>query len=155
MECKLDLLISQSQLRLRSRPCEEDEFEWGDGNGDQGLVLLEGLVMFDTLSDEEGSADVIIRTPEKFSPHKSAQRRMQVPFTVVNPAELAVSSLEEELDFKLDLEPGEYTLIYEVCVGRDVFFVLTLLKGQLEQATALKADGWGLKQGQVLRAGIF
>ena len=154
MQCKLDLEISDSQFGLRSRPCSDEELQWGEGNCAQGLLLLSGVVMFDPLSDEQFGADVIVRTAEKFLPSKSAQRCVQVPFEVVDTAELAVFSPCEELQVKLDVVPGDYTLIYEVCLGKEVYYVLTLLKGRVEQATALKSDGWGMEKGVPLLSGI-
>lgn len=155
MERRLDLTISGSHLHLRSRACTEEEFTWGEGNRAQGAVILDGLVLLDPLADEEFGADIILRTPERFSPDKRAQRTLQLPFTVIDTAELAIASPSDEEAVVLDTVPGDYTLIYEVCLGRDVFYTLTLLKGKCETATALKADGWGLKKGQVLQAGVF
>lgn len=155
MERKLDLTLSGSLLYLRSRPCEDAEFEWGPGNRAQGAALLDGLVLLDPLSDEEFGADVILRTPERFSADKRAQRTLQLPFTVHDSAELAVGSPEGELPVVLDAVPGDYTLVFEVCLGRDVFYTLTLLRQPCAAAIALKADGWGLAKGQVLQPGLF
>ena len=157
MERRLDLTLSHSLIGLRSRECADAEIEitWGEGNRAQGMLLQEGLVLLDPLSDEEFGADVIIRTPERFSADKRAQRTLQIPFTIIDNAGLALFSAEDELAVELDTTPGDYTLIYEICLGRDVFYTLTLLKGKIEAATALKADGWGLKKGQVLLAGTF
>ncbi len=155
MQCKLDLEISHSQLGLRSRAFTDDELAWGEGNIRQGLMWQPGLVMLDPLSDEEFGADVVVRTVEKFLPSKSAQRTVQVPFEIVDPAELAVFSPSEELPVKLDVEAGDYTLICEVCLGTEVYYVLTLLKGRIEEAKALKSDGWGMVKDQPLPAGVF
>lgn len=156
MERKLDLTLSGSLLHLRSRPCTEEELEWGPGNRAQGAALLDaGLVLLDPLSDEEFGADVIVRLSERFSADKRAQRTLQLPFTVVDRAELALGSPGEELPVALAIEPGDYTLIFEVCLGSDVFYTLTLLRQPCVAATALKADGWGLKKGQVLQPGLF
>lgn len=155
MQCKLDLEISHSQLGLRSRAIPDEELEWGEGNVAQGLMWQPGLVMLDPLSDEEFGADVVVRTAEKFLPSKSAQRTVQVPFEIVDAAELAVFSPSEELPVRLDVEAGDYTLIYEVCVGTEVYYVLTLLKGRIEEAKALKSDGWGMVKDQPLPAGVF
>jgi hypothetical protein len=111
--------------------------------------------MFDPLSDEEFGADVVVRMADKFLPSKSAQRCIQVPFEVVDAAELAVFSPSEELPVKLEVMPGDYTLVYEVCLGKEVYYVLTLIKGRIEQAVALKSDGWGMEKGVPLVAGVF
>lgn len=155
MQCKLDLEITHSQLCLRSRPCTEEDLQWGEGNRAQGLVLLPGLVMLDPLSDEAFGADVVIRTADKFLPSKSAQRTVQMPFEIMDPAVLAVFSPGEELPVTLDVDAGDYTLIYEVCLGKEVYYVFTLLKGKIEQATALKSDGWGMEKGKPLAPGVF
>lgn len=155
MERKLDLTISGGLLYLRSRPCDDAEFEWGPGNRAQGVAILDGLLLLDPLADEEFGADVILRTTERFSADKRAQRTLQLPFTVHDTAELCIGSPEGELPVALDATPGAHTLIYEICLGRDVFYTLTLLRQPCTDAVALKTDGWGLKQGQVLAAGLF
>lgn len=155
MERRLDITIAGSQLWLRSRPVAGDELAWGPGNRAQGAVILDGFLLLDPLADEEFGADVIVRTPERFSADKRAQRTLQLPFTIIDNAEFAIASPVAEEAVMLDTEPGDYTLIYEVCVGRDVFYTLTLLRGKCEAAAALKADGWGLKKGQALLPGVF
>lgn len=155
MERKLDLTISGGQIYFCSRPCDDEELQWGAGNRAQGAALLDGLVLLDPLADEEFGADVIVRVSERFSPDKRAQRTLQLPFTVVDADSLALGSPSEELPVELKLEPGDYTLVFEVCLGSDVFYTLTLLRKPCAEATALKADGWGLKKGQVLQPGLF
>lgn len=151
MERKLDLTISESCLWLRAS--DEELPEWGEGNQAQGLLWQTGLAMMDPLSDEEFGADVIIRTPERFSADKRAQRTLKIPFAVAEGQTLWLGSPAGELPVEIPLAAGDYTLIYEICVARDVFYTLTLLPGRIEDATALKADGWGLKKDQVLGAG--
>lgn len=155
MERKLDFTLSGGLLYLRSRPCDDAEFEWGPGNRAQGAAVLDGLILLDPLSDEEFGADVIVRTPDRFSADKRAQRTLQLPFTVHDSAELSLGSSEGELPVALDATPGDYTLVFEICLGGDVFYTLTLLRQPCAEATALKADGWGLKKGQVLQPGLF
>lgn len=155
MQKKLDLGISHSEICLRSRPCTEDELQWGPGNRAQGLQYLPGLVLLDPISDEEYSATVMLKVDEKFLPNRQAKRTLQIPFEIVDADELTLSSPSDEIELDLDLEPGDYTLTYEVCLGSEVFYVLTLNKGKIEQATALKADGWGLQKDQALPTGSF
>jgi len=152
---KLDLTISGSQLWLRSRDLDDGEGAWGPGNRAQGVVLLDGAVLLDPLADEEFGADVIVRTPARFSADKRAQRSLQLPFAVPAEATLLLGSPGEELEVGLPLPAGDYTLVYEVCLGRDVFYTLSLLAQPCAAATALKADGWGLKKGQPLQRGLF
>ena len=155
MERKLDLTLSGGLLYLRSRTCEDAEFDWGPGNRAQGVALQDGLLLLDPLSDEEFGADIILRTPLRFSADKRAQRTLQLPFVVHDPAELALGSPEEELSVDLGLVAGDYTVIYEVCVGRDVFYTITFIAQACADARALRADGWGLKKDQVLAPGLF
>jgi hypothetical protein len=155
MDRKLDLTISGSQLWLCTRDLEAAECSWGPGNRAQGAVLLNGAVLLDPLSDEEFGADVIVRHTERFSPDKRAQRTLQLPFVIPAEGALVLGSPSEELAVELPLPAGDYTLIYEICVGRDVFYTLTLLAQPCPQAMALKADGWGLRKDQPLQPGVF
>lgn len=155
MERKLDLTISGSQLWLCTRDLDDSELTWSPAQRAQGAVLLEGAVLFDPLSDEEFGADVIVRSPERFSPDKRAQRTLQLPLSIPADATLVLGSPSEELEVGIPLPAGDYTVLYEVCVGRDVFYTLTLLPQPCMQAMALKADGWGLKKGQPLLPGVF
>ncbi|MDI1301769.1 MAG: competence protein ComJ [bacterium] len=155
MEIKLDLTISQSQLRLRSRACSEADFQWGPGNLVQGLVVQDGLLMLDPLSEETFDASITIRVADSFTPDAHAQRTLQAPFAVVDAAELAVSSPSEEMHLPLDVTAGDYTVIYEVCLGPAVYFVFTLIPIKTSQAAALQTDGWGLEAEQKLAPGVF
>lgn len=155
MERKLDLTISGGLLYLRSRDCDHAEFGWGPGNRAQGAALLDGLLLLDPLADEEFGADIILRTPARFSADKRAQRTLQLPFTVHDPAQLALGSPSEELPVELGLAAGDYTLCFEICVGHDVFYTLSFLPGPCAVPRALKADGWGLRKDQALVPGLF
>lgn len=155
MERKLDLTISGSQLWLCARAIDDAELTWGPGNRAQGAVLLDGLVLLDPLADEEFGADVIIRTPERFSADKRAQRTLQLPFTVPEGGELVLGSPSDEQEVGIPLPAGDYTLFYEICLGSDVFYTLSLLAQPCTAAIAAKADGWGLKKGQALLPGVF
>lgn len=155
MEKRLDLTISGSHLWLRARDCEDAELEMGEGNRAQGLRWDNGIAVMDPLSDEEFGADVIVRTPARFSADKRAQRTLKIPFTVPEGGELILGSPEEELPVGIALAAGDYTLMFEVCVARDVFYTLSLLPGKLDTASAHKADGWGLKKDQTLPSGMF
>lgn len=155
MERKLDLTISGSQLWLAVRELDDAELAWGPGNRAQGAVILEGALLLDPLSDEEFGADIILRTPERFSADKRAQRTLRLPLTVPADATLVLGSPEEELEAGIPLAAGDYTVIYEVCVGRDVFYTISLLAQPCAAPVALKADGWGLKKDQALAAGVF
>lgn len=155
MEIKLDLTISLSQLRLRSRACTEADFQWGPGNLAQGMVALNGLLMLDPLSEATFDASITIRVTDTFTPDPQAQRTIQVPFEIIDSADFAVASPSEEMHIPLEVEAGDYTVIYEVCLGPAVYFVFTLIKLKTTQAAALQTDGWGLEAEQKLPLGIF
>lgn len=155
MERKIDLTISQSQFIVSAREFSDDECTWGPGNQAQGVLILPGLLMIDPLSDEEFGADVIVRQPLRFSADKRAQRTLCLPLSVPESAGLVLASPADEQATGIVLDAGEHTLIYEICLGRDVFYTLTLLAQPCENAKALRADGWGLKKGQPLEAGVF
>ncbi len=155
MERKIDLAISQSLLIVSTREFSDEECTWGPGNQAQGVLILPGLLMLDPLSDEEFGADVIIRQPLRFSADKRAQRTLCVPLSLLESAELVLASPVDEHTTGIRLDAGEHTLIYEICLGRDVFYTLTLLAQPCENPRALRADGWGLKKDQPLQAGIF
>lgn len=155
MEKKFDLSISQSRLFVATREFDDEECVWTMGNFSQGALVLPGFLMLDPLSQEEFSATVIVRQPETFSADKRAQRCLQLPFTVGEEAELLLSSAADEEATGMVLAAGDYTLIYEICVANDVFYILTLLKKPCENAKVLKADGWGLKKDQVLQPGVI
>ncbi|MDP2226504.1 MAG: competence protein ComJ [Moraxellaceae bacterium] len=154
MQSKIDLTVS-GFIGLAARPVEDEELVWGNGNIAQGLVQLDALVMLDPLADEDFGADVTFRLTEKFLPNRAAQRCIEFPLQVGADEPLVIFSAEDEEPVPLDLEPGDYTVIYEVCLSREVFYVLTFIKGALPHASARKDDGWGLKKGVPLTAGVF
>lgn len=155
MECKLDLTLCDSRFWLRSRDCTDDELVLGHGNRQQGLRRESGLVVLDPLADEEFGADVIVRLNTRFSADKRAQRRLQLPFTVPHDNALWLGSPAEEQEVPLTLPAGDYRLSYEICLGRDVFYILTLQAEADSPARALMNDGWGLRKDQDLPAGLF
>lgn len=155
MELKLDLTISGGKLALCSREIEPDELEWGSGNRAQGVMWLPGLVVLDALADDEFSADVIVRHAAKFLPNRQAKRALRIPFSITDTETLSLLSPVDEEPLPLELPVGDYTLVYEVCLGREVYYILTLLDGTPAEACSLKDDGWGLGKDQALPAGRF
>jgi hypothetical protein len=81
-----------------------------------------------------------------------AQRAVAVPFTVYDQRQLAVSSAAEEFTVGLAI-PAEATVVYEVCLGDEVYYTFTFLPERSTQAVALIDDGWGLTRGVPLPAG--
>ncbi len=154
MHCQLDLTIAEF-IGLAARPLEEADLAWGEGNCLQGLVWHESLVMMDPLADEEFGADVTVRLAEKFLPNRTAQRCLQMPFRVPEGAALLLFSAEDEEAVPLDVAAGDYTLFYEVCLSREVFYVLTLVREAIPHASARKSDGWGMEKDKPLVPGVF
>lgn len=155
MERKFDLTISQSCLIVSIRDYDDAECDRGAGNMTQGVLIQSGLLVLDPLSDEEFGADVIVRQAERFSADKRAQRTLQLPLHVAEEAELVLGSPIDEEATGIVLAPGDYTLIYEICLARDVFYILTVLNKPCEAPKALKTDAWGLKKDQELMPGMF
>ncbi|WP_321855819.1 competence protein ComJ [Burkholderia cenocepacia] len=57
----IDLLISHSQIVVRSRPYDEGLSRWGTGNIDQGAVLRANYLIFDPLPDDAFGAKVYLQ----------------------------------------------------------------------------------------------
>lgn len=150
VEHKFDLTISQSRLFVAVREFDDEESVWTQANFSQGALIKPDFLMLDPLANEEFSATVILRQSERFSADKRAQRRLQIPLKMTEEAELFIAAVDDEEATGIVLAAGDYTLIYEVCVASDVFYILTLLKQPCESAKALMADAWGLKKDQPL-----
>ncbi len=155
MQRKIDLEISGSEISLSTRELTAAERSWGAGNRAQGLRWEDGLILLDPLSDDTYSADVLVKTAEKYLPNRQAQRVLQAPLHISADSPLLLGSPSEEHRLDLELAAGDYRLVYEVCLGREVYYVLTLIPGLIPGASALKADGWGLKKDQHLPAGLL
>ncbi|STQ11266.1 Uncharacterised protein [Enterobacter cloacae] len=62
----VDLLISHSQILLRSRDYDEKMSQWGKGNVSQGAVLHNDYVIFDPLPEDAFGANVNIKLENVF-----------------------------------------------------------------------------------------
>ena len=80
----VDLLISHSQILLRSRYYDEKLSQWGKGNVSQGAVLYKDYVIFDPLPEDAFGANVNIKVENVFALDKNAQRCIVVPFFITN-----------------------------------------------------------------------
>lgn len=156
MELKFDLTIAQSRIYLCSREVDDAELNFGQGNLAQGVRIENGLVVLDALADEEEfGCDVLVRVAPKFLPNRQAKRALRMPFSVIEPEALTLASPADEEPLELELEAGDYTLNFEVCLGSEVYYIITITKTPCAQAVALKADGWGIAKDQVLASGLF
>jgi hypothetical protein len=76
----VDLLISHTQIVLRSRDYDEKLSQWGKGNVSQGAVLHKDYIIFDPLPEDAFGANVNIKIENAFKLDENAQRCIVVPF---------------------------------------------------------------------------
>jgi len=55
---EVDLLISHSQIQVRSRPFDEALSQWGKVNIEQGAVIYKDYVIFDPLPEDSFGANI-------------------------------------------------------------------------------------------------
>lgn len=152
----VDLLISHSQILVRSRPYDEALSKWGTGNIDQGALLYPDYVIFDPLPDDAFGAKVYLKVADTFAMDERAARCIVVPFHVTDKNSLEVASATEKFKIALDLPGENYDLYYEVCEGDEVFYRFTFAPGSGQgRASYLKDDPWGGRKGQSLTGGKF
>ncbi|WP_426728950.1 competence protein ComJ [Enterobacter cloacae complex sp. 358K9] len=87
----VELLISHSQMLLRSRDYDEKLNYWGKGNVSQGAVLHKDYVIFDPLPEDAFGANVDIKIDNSFILDETAQRCIVVPFFITNKNKLQVA----------------------------------------------------------------
>ncbi|MCF5804062.1 hypothetical protein ALP73_101287 [Pseudomonas coronafaciens pv. garcae] len=151
----VDLLISHSQIQMRSRPYDEALSQWGKLNIDQGAVLHKDYVIFDPLPDVAFGANIILTLDTEFNLDTRTQRCIVVPFFVSKRNELEVASAAEKAKVFLDVEERRYALYYEVCEGDEIFYKFTFLPSTDEfDAKYLMDDPWGGIKGQTLAGGF-
>ncbi|RQZ42278.1 hypothetical protein DIE16_02630 [Burkholderia sp. Bp9090] len=152
----VDLLISHSQILVRSRPYDEGLSQWGTGNLDQGAVLHDDYVIFDPLPDDAFGAKVNLRVADKFEIDERAARCIVAPFRITDPGALEVASATEKFKIVLPLPLASYDVYYEVCEGEEVFYKFTFTSDAMHrQAMYLRDDPWGGKKGKLLLGGRF
>ena len=152
----IDLLISHSQIVVRSRPYDEGLSQWGTGNVDQGAVLHADYLIFDPLPDDAFGAKVYLRVVDKFEMDEQAARCIVAPFRIEDRNSLEVASATEKFTIALELPLNSYDVYYEVCEGEEVFYKFTFASGTgRRQAIYLRDDPWGGKKDKPLVAGKF
>lgn len=141
---EIDLAISHHQIQVRSRDYDECLCQWGDQNIEQGAIIHPGYITFDPLAEESFGAIVKLSLCDNFEEDPLAQRRMVVPFEVLEPEQLEVLSVSTKFDIELPLQSGRYALYYEVCEADEVYFRLTFVsQDEAIQACFLMDDEWG------------
>ncbi|AKL12531.1 TPA: hypothetical protein I8271_002205 [Kluyvera intermedia] len=152
----VDLLISHSQILLRSRYYDEKLSQWGKGNVSQGAVLYKDYVIFDPLPEDAFGANVNIKVENVFALDKNAQRCIVVPFFITNKHKLQIASATEKFDLNIDVKHKFYSLFYEVCEGREIYYNFTLVPAkETIIARFLLDDPWGGVKDNPLKEGIF
>lgn len=152
----VDLLISHSQILLRSRYYDEKLSQWGKGNVSQGAVLYKDYVIFDPLPEDAFGANVNIKVENVFALDKNAQRCIVVPFFITNKHNLQIASATEKFDLNIDVKHKFYSLFYEVCEGREIYYNFTPVPAkETIIARFLLDDPWGGVKDNPLKEGIF
>ncbi|WP_321787959.1 competence protein ComJ [Burkholderia pyrrocinia] len=152
----IDLLISHSQIVVRSRPYDEGLSQWGAGNIDQGAVLHADYLIFDPLPDDAFGAKVYLQVVDKFEMDERAARCIVAPFRIEDRNSLEVASATEKFKITVALPLDYYDVYYEVCEGEEVFYKFTFASEAVHrQAMYLRDDPWGGKKDKQLVAGRF
>ncbi|NMO16864.1 hypothetical protein HPC49_39390 [Pyxidicoccus fallax] len=155
MEQKFDLLISHSQLRLRSKPYVDSEHQWGPGNAEQGFLLHDGLINADPLVEGSFGANVIVRVSETYTPDPAVQRSARLAFNIIEPDNVTVSSASEEFKVEFPFRAGPHTVVYDVCLANEVYYVFTILPTAGAESVMQLDDNWGASKDAPLRTGKF
>ncbi|UNK17166.1 competence protein ComJ [Paenibacillus sp. N3/727] len=151
---EVDLAISHHQIQVRSRDFDEDLCQWGEHNVEQGAVIHPGYITFGPIPDDTFGAWVKLALCEKFEEDPLAQRRMVVPFDVIEPEKLELLSVPMSAMIELPLELRRYALYYEICEDEEVYYRMTFVpEHEPLQAMYLMEDEWGGEAGKPLREG--
>ncbi|MCI1680104.1 MAG: competence protein ComJ [Ewingella americana] len=141
---EVDLLISHSQIQVRSRPFDEALSQWGKVNIEQGAVIYKDYVIFDPLPEDSFGANIYLAVENKFEMDEKSQRCIVVPFYITNRYNLEVASASEKFKIELNLEFDLYSLYYEVCEGEEIFYKLTFVGSEPPVTPEyLLDDPWG------------
>ncbi|AFI92025.1 hypothetical protein EXT68_21850 [Pectobacterium parmentieri] len=151
---KFDLLISHSQILIRSRVFDENSSLWGKGNIAQGALLYKDYVVFDPLPDDAFGANVIISIASSFDIDENCRRCIVVPFHMSNKDNVEVASATEKFKINFNFDAEIYSLYYEICEGDEIFYKFTFVpaKGDVNSEYLLD-DPWGGVKGKFLLIG--
>ncbi|MFG1734377.1 competence protein ComJ [Paenibacillus sp. 843] len=154
MAQEVDLTISHHQIQVRSRDFDEELCQWGETNIKQGVVIHPGYLTFDPIPGDAFGAWVKLALKEAFIEDPNAQRRMVVPFDVLDPGKLELLSVMSDAVIELPLQAGRYALYFEICEDEEVYYRFTFVhEGERVQARYLMDDEWGGKAGEALSEG--
>ncbi|MDU6686850.1 MAG: competence protein ComJ [Enterobacteriaceae bacterium] len=151
-----EILISESAWEEMTCLFAPSLSQWGKGNVSQGAVLYKDYVIFDPLPEDAFGANVNIKVENVFALDKNAQRCIVVPFFITNKHKLQIASATEKFDLNIDVKHKFYSLFYEVCEGREIYYNFTLVPAkETIIARFLLDDPWGGVKDNPLKEGIF
>ncbi|WP_410511905.1 competence protein ComJ [Paenibacillus sp. BR2-3] len=151
---EINLAISDHQIQVRSRDFNEDFCQWGNINIAQGAIIHPGYITFDPIEEEAFGAVVKLSLSDQFQEDDLAERRMVVPFDVLEPDKLELLSVAKGFRIELPLEKGRYALYFEICEDQEVYYKLTFVRTEeWVVARFLLEDEWGGEAEQPLVEG--
>ena len=152
----VDLLISHSQILLRSRDYDEKMSQWDQGNIDQGAVIHKDYVIFDSLPEDAFGANVNIKLANAFNLDVNAQRCIVVPFFITDKNKIQIASATEKFDVNINVTGKTFSLFFEICEGDEIYYNFTLVpEKEAIPAKFLLDDPWGGKKYNPLKEGFF
>ncbi|HEV3428840.1 MAG TPA: competence protein ComJ, partial [Paraburkholderia sp.] len=149
----VDLLISHSQILIRSRAYEEGLSQWGTGNVSQGALLHPDYLIFDPLPDDAFGAKVILHVTSQFVLGDGCARCIVAPFHISDRSLIEVASATEKFKITLDLPLEDYAVYFEICEADEIFYRFTFVSGSVPGPTYLFDDPWGGVKGKALAVG--
>lgn len=150
----VDLLVSHGQIVLRSRAFDEAISRWGPVNIEQGAIIHPEYLIFDPLPEDAFGANVNIRLANDFILSVDAQRCIVVPFEVSDNNEIVATSAMETVRVNLSLTSGVYSVYFEICEGREVYYNFSFVPADVPVAPMyLLDDPWGGVKGKKLHCG--
>lgn len=151
----VDLLISHSQIQIRSRSFNEGLCQWGKVNLEQGAIIHKDYVIFDPLPDDAFGANVHLILTNEFELDENSQRCIVVPFYIENKNNVEVASASEKFKVEVNFENNLYSLYYEVCEGDEIFYKLTFVPSKEPiKPMYLLDDSWGGQKNKALLIGV-
>lgn len=152
----VDLLISHSQILVRSRGFDEAVSQWGKGNISQRAILNRDYVIFDPLPEDTFGANVYLSLVDKFLIDDNCQRCIVVPFSITDRNVIEVASATEKFKIDLPLDKELYSLYYEICEGDEIYYKFTFVNANTPvEPQFLMDDPWGGVKGECLKVGMF
>lgn len=143
---KINALVSNNQIVVRSIPTNLEFEKWGDQNVDFGMVWRPNYIVLDPLVDGSFGTYFLIDAGNEVKEDSNAQRSALIPFEVEDALNTCISTVAERICLYKDLginledekkrgrfyplnnyeeftlEPGRYSLHFQVCIGRSVDF---------------------------------